>query len=169
MCPCWLSLKLSSNYRGFLIALGTAPCVGILGAALGAGVSANQGYSGLLADLLQEVQIVTASGDAVRASRTQNPGLFWALRGAGANFGIVTSATFKVLPTINGGNVTNANYMFLSNKAPDVYQFLATLDYDMPAELALNIGSLFVPGTDQVRSLSVAIKVHSDADFRHQY
>lgn len=120
-------------------------------------MSANQGYFGLLADLLQEVQIVTASGDAVRASRTENTDLFWALRGAGANFGIVTSATFKVPPTINGGNVTNANYLFSSDKALDVYKFLATLDNDMKAELALNIGSLIIPGTDQVRDLESAL------------
>ncbi|PSR81486.1 hypothetical protein BD289DRAFT_372588 [Coniella lustricola] len=132
--------------------LGTAPCVGVVGATLGAGVSSSQGYSGLLIDLLVEVTLVTASGEVITASRSQHTGLFWALRGAGFNFGVVTSATFKVPPTINNGNVTNANYMFTGDKALDVYGYLASLDGEnkMPAELALNIGSLFIPGTEQL-------------------
>lgn len=132
--------------------LGTAPCVGVVGATLGAGVSSSQGYSGLLIDLLVEATLVTASGDVITASRSQNTDLFWALRGAGFNFGIVTSATFKAPPTVNNGNVTNANYMFSEEKALDVYRYLASLDggNKMPAELALNIGSLFIPGTDQL-------------------
>lgn len=136
-------------------ALGTAYCVGVVGATLGAGVSSSQGYAGLLADLLHEVQIVTASGDVVNASRSSHPDLFWALRGAGSNFGIVTSATFRVPPTINDGNVTNANYMFPADKALGVYKYLASLDDEMPAELALNIGSLVIPETNKVSQTKV--------------
>jgi hypothetical protein len=51
---------------------------------------------------------------------------------------------------INGGNVTNANYMFAGDKALAVYRFLASLDDYMPAAMAVNIGSMVAPGTDQI-------------------
>ncbi|KAK0713564.1 hypothetical protein B0T26DRAFT_873683 [Lasiosphaeria miniovina] len=134
--------------------LGSAYCVGVLGATLGAGVSANQGYAGLLADLLDEVQLVTAAGRLVTASRTQYADLFWALRGAGANFGIVTSATFRLPETVNKGNVTNANFLFpAADKAAQVYGYLASLDDNMSALLALNIGTFLDPGSKQLMLL----------------
>ncbi|KAJ2976040.1 hypothetical protein NUW58_g297 [Xylaria curta] len=123
--------------------LGTAYCVGIVGATLGAGVSANQGYAGLLSDLLEEVQLVTAAGKSVTSSRTENRDLFWAIRGAGANFGIVTSATYKVPPPINGGNVTNANFFFPESKALDVFKYIESLDDTMSERLAFNIAIVF--------------------------
>lgn len=58
-----------------------------------------QGYSshtyGLFLDFLVEADIVLATGDLVTTSETQNPDLFWALRGAGMSFGIVTSLKFN--------------------------------------------------------------------------
>ncbi|KAI1746384.1 hypothetical protein F4680DRAFT_401248 [Xylaria scruposa] len=123
--------------------LGTAYCVGVVGATLGAGVSANQGYAGLLVDLLQEVEMVTASGKVVTASREHNEDLFWALRGAGANFGIVTKAVYEVPNAVNNGNVTNANYLFPGNRAAEVFRYLSSFDDSMPGRLALNIGTLY--------------------------
>ncbi len=134
------------------LALGTAHCVGVVGATLGAGISGNQGYMGLLIDLLEEAQVVTSTGDVVTASRRENPDLFWALRCAGANFGIVTSATYTVPKTPNNGNVTNASYLYQGSKAREVYEYLATLDDDMSAFLALNIVALVDPNSGQVCS-----------------
>ncbi|KAI1379509.1 hypothetical protein F4677DRAFT_442487 [Hypoxylon crocopeplum] len=135
---------------GYQFPLGTAYCVGIVGATLGAGVSANQGYMGLLSDMLEEVQLVTSSGDAITTSRSVNADLFWALRGAGANFGIVTSATYMVPKAINGGNVANLNYLFPGSKSRDVFTYLASLDGEMPAQLALNIGTLVDPSSKRL-------------------
>ncbi|KAI2621293.1 hypothetical protein GGR54DRAFT_96721 [Hypoxylon sp. NC1633] len=135
---------------GYQFPLGTAYCVGILGATLGAGVSSNQGYMGLVLDLLEEVQLVTAAGDAITVSDSENPDLFWALRGAGPNFGIVTSATFRVPRAVNGGNMTNVNYLFPGSKSRDVFTYLATLDDEMPGPLALNIGTLVDPSSKQL-------------------
>nr|QNC49721.1 Hfaza2M [Hypoxylon fragiforme] len=135
---------------GYQFPLGTAYCVGVVGATLGAGVSANQGYMGLLLDLLEEVQVVTAAGDVVTASRSTNEDLFWALRGAGANFGIITSATYKVPRAVNGGKITNINYLFPGTKSREVFTYLASLDDEMPAPLALNIGTLVEPNSKQL-------------------
>ncbi|PNY29983.1 Uncharacterized protein TCAP_00107 [Tolypocladium capitatum] len=120
-------------------AVGTAPCVGVLGATLGGGVSANQGRFGLLSDILQSVELVTAQGSVVHASRTDNADLFWALRGAGANYGVVTSATFKVPEAINEGRAVNANFLYAADKIPSVFDILASLDSGLPQDLALNI------------------------------
>ncbi|KAI0161041.1 hypothetical protein GGR52DRAFT_157104 [Hypoxylon sp. FL1284] len=135
---------------GYQFPIGTASCVGVVGATLGAGVSANQGYMGLLIDLLEEAQVVTSTGDVVTASRSENPDLFWALRGAGANFGIVTSATYTVPRTTNNGNVTNASFMYLGSQALDVYEYLASLDDSMSPFLALNVVGLVDPSSGQV-------------------
>ena len=139
---------------GFLIsgftqtALGTAYCVGVVGATLGAGVSANQGYAGLLSDLLDEVEIVTATGAIV----SKNKDLFWAIRGAGANFGIVTSARFKVPDTVNNGDVINANFLFPSGKALELFEYLSSLDDEISEYMALNIAIVLDPNKDQVSS-----------------
>ncbi|AEO68590.1 uncharacterized protein THITE_2090100 [Thermothielavioides terrestris NRRL 8126] len=130
--------------------LGTAYCVGVIGATLGGGVSANQGYTGLLIDLLESVQLVTAKGDVITASRTENADLFWGLTGAGANFGIVTSAVFRVPQTVNGGHVTNANYLFTRNQSEAFFGYLASLDDDLPPQMALNIATAYNATDDQL-------------------
>ncbi|RYO90879.1 hypothetical protein DL766_001620 [Monosporascus sp. MC13-8B] len=130
--------------------LGTAYCVGVVGATLGAGVSASQGYAGLLSDLLEEVQLVTATGNLVTTSRSQNKDLFWAIRGAGANFGIVTSAKYRVPDTVNNGDVINANFLFLMNRALEVFTYLSSLDEEISEYLALNIAIFFDPKIDQI-------------------
>lgn len=53
-------------------------------------------------DALVSARLVTAQGEMVEVSKTENPDLFWAIRGAGANFGIVVSATFQAHRLIDG-------------------------------------------------------------------
>ena len=55
-------------------------------------------YKGLALDFLTGATVVLANGSAVDCSDTQNADLFWALRGAGSNFGIVTSFVFRTFP-----------------------------------------------------------------------
>ncbi len=66
-----------------------------MGAALGGGLGRYQGYYGLLADNIIDVDLVLASGETITVSETSYPDLFWGLRGAGHNFGIVTRFTLK--------------------------------------------------------------------------
>ncbi|KAK3687416.1 hypothetical protein B0T22DRAFT_489312 [Podospora appendiculata] len=116
---------------------GSASCVGLLGATLGGGVGRLNGLHGLIIDSLLSVRIVTGTGRLVTASRTQNSDLFWGVRGAGFNFGIVTSATFQVYNYTNGGQAMNADFLFPLSNAAQVVQYFHSMQATLPAELAL--------------------------------
>jgi FAD/FMN-containing dehydrogenase len=85
-------------------------------------------------DLLKSVRIVTGRGDIVNASQTENADLFWGIRGAGANFGIITSATFEVFDATNGGQVMNADFRFPATAFRSLFQTFAS---SLPSKLAL--------------------------------
>jgi FAD/FMN-containing dehydrogenase len=71
-------------------------CVGYISPILGGGHGWNQGRYGLAADQLVSARMVLANGTAVTVNADRNPDLFWAIRGAGHNFGIVTRAEIKI-------------------------------------------------------------------------
>jgi FAD/FMN-containing dehydrogenase len=83
---------------GLATTLGVASDTGIAGLTLGGGYGWLNGKYGLACDNLLSVDIVTADGRLVTASTDENPDLFWAIRGAGANFGVVTSFEYRLHP-----------------------------------------------------------------------
>lgn len=78
-------------------ALGSCDCVGPTSLSLGAGMGRYAGTIGLVTDGLLAVDIITPSRGLVRASRAENPELFWGVRGAGHNLGVVVRSLFKTL------------------------------------------------------------------------
>jgi FAD/FMN-containing dehydrogenase len=85
---------------GRAVPTGTCPTVGIGGLALGGGVGPDVRRAGLTCDALRSATVVVPSGDVVTASASDNPDLFWALRGGGGgNFGVTTSMTFATFAT----------------------------------------------------------------------
>ncbi|KAL2862546.1 FAD-binding oxidoreductase [Aspergillus lucknowensis] len=125
-------------YRaGMMMAMGNAPCVGVVGAALGGAVGMWQGLYGVGIDSLVSVRLVTATGDLVVASQTENAELFWAIRGAGANFGIVTSATFQLQDAVNNGNVASTSFVFPAKHNASVWEAVRSFDTEIPDELAV--------------------------------
>jgi FAD/FMN-containing dehydrogenase/pimeloyl-ACP methyl ester carboxylesterase len=91
---------------GLATPLGFISEVGVAGLTLGGGLGYLSRRFGWTVDNLLGVEIVTADGEVRRASRDERPDLFWAIRGAGANLGVVTSFTFdlhEVGPTVYGG------------------------------------------------------------------
>src|SRR5207249_4265962 len=89
---------------------GAVSTTGIAGLTLGGGIGWLQRKYGLASDNLIGVEMVTAEGEVVRASAKENPDLFWALRGGGGNFGVVTTFEYQlhpVGPMIYGGLVAH--------------------------------------------------------------
>jgi FAD binding domain/Berberine and berberine like len=103
-----LHQALAAAGRG--IPTGTCPSVGTAGHALGGGLGAHSRHAGLMCDALTSASVVLPGGQAVTASTTSNPDLFWALRGGGGgNFGVTTSLTFATFPT-GEVDVVNLNF-----------------------------------------------------------
>jgi FAD/FMN-containing dehydrogenase len=107
--------------------------VGVAGLTLGGGLGYLTRRFGWTVDNLEEVEIVTADGRIRTASRTENADLFWALRGGGGNFGVVTRFTFRlheVGPTITGGLI-----IWSADRVDDVLAAYRDLTESAPREL----------------------------------
>jgi FAD/FMN-containing dehydrogenase len=89
-------LDRDSQAHGFAVTGGFVSTTGIAGLTLGGGIGHLMRAFGLSIDSLVECEVVTASGDLVVASESENSDLFWGLRGGGGNFGIVTSFEYKL-------------------------------------------------------------------------
>ncbi|KAL4960818.1 FAD-binding oxidoreductase [Aspergillus stella-maris] len=83
---------------GYQMQTGICTCVGMIGATIGAGIGRLQGTHGLMIDALLSVKLVTAAGELIEVSKDSYPDLFWGVRGASHNFGIITEATYQLQP-----------------------------------------------------------------------
>ena len=91
-------LDVAAQAHGLVCPTGVIGHTGVAGLTLGGGIGRLQRHFGLTIDSLRAVELVTADGRFVRASKTEEPDLFWGMRGAGWNFGIVTAFEFDLHP-----------------------------------------------------------------------
>jgi hypothetical protein len=101
----------AAQAAGMATVLGTVADTGVAGLTLGGGEGRLSRKHGLTIDNLEALELVTADGRALRASAHDNPDLFWALRGGGGNYGVVTSFTYRlheIPPLLYGGTLTYA-------------------------------------------------------------
>jgi FAD/FMN-containing dehydrogenase len=117
--------------------------VGVAGLTLGGGLGYLTRRFGWTVDNLEAIQIVTSDGMVRTASRAEHPDLFWALRGGGGNFGVVTRFTYRlheVGPTITGGLV-----VFDADRLDDVLAAYRDLTESAPRELTAAVTVRLAP------------------------
>ena len=134
-----------------LLVTGLSECVSVAGPLLGGGHSLLQNQYGYSLDGLVSARLVVASGEIVEASRTKNADLFWALQGAGHNFGIVTSLEIKTHDILS--NWTVYSLIYPSEKLESLFSLLNDFEgpsIKRPAKLALTGVFVKLPDVDPV-------------------
>ena len=94
----WAEVTEAAAEHGLAALAGSSPDVGVVGYSLGGGLSWLARKHGMAANSVLAVEIVTADGRLVRTDRDNEPELFWALRGGGGSFGVVTALEFALYP-----------------------------------------------------------------------
>src|ERR687895_510098 len=118
---------------GLAVPSGIVTHTGLSGLALGGGINWLMRKYGLTIDQLLSVDLVTAEGELVKASASENPDLFWGVRGGGGNFGIVTEFEFRLNPV---GPIVLAGPIFWPmEEAPMVLRFYREWIREAPDEL----------------------------------
>ena len=122
---------------------GLISSTGLAGFTLGGGIGWLLRKHGLTIDNLLSVEMVTAEGELVRASATDNPELFWGLRGGGGNFGIVTSFEYRLHPV--GPIVLGGALFYTLDQASEVVRQYRTWATRAPEELTSLLVFLTAP------------------------
>jgi FAD/FMN-containing dehydrogenase len=145
--------------HGLAISSGDTKGVGVGGLTLTGGIGWKVRKYGLALDSLVAAEVVTAGGEAVRASADEHPELFWAIRGGGGNFGIVTAFEFAAHPTTD---VFYGRISFPASEAATVLQGWAAHLRTAPEELTsvVEFANPFAGGPDA----PVEIRVAFDGD-----
>jgi FAD binding domain/Berberine and berberine like len=129
----WGELDRETQAFGLATTGGIVTHTGVAGLTLGGGIGWLQRKHGLTIDQLLSADLITADGELVKASATENPDLFWGLRGGGGNFGIVTEFKFFLNPV---GPIVLAGPIFWPiEKSPSVLRFYRDWIADAPDEL----------------------------------
>lgn len=129
----------AAQAHGLVCPVGVVSHTGVAGLTLGGGMGRLQRKFGLTIDNLLSVELVTADGRFVRASAVENPELFWGMRGAGPNFGVVTSFEYRLHPldhAITYGTVTHP-----LERARELAGLFRELAGNGPDELFLSFGT----------------------------
>ncbi|MFF7122085.1 MULTISPECIES: FAD-binding oxidoreductase [unclassified Streptomyces] len=139
----WGDLDHETQAFGLAVTGGLVSSTGIAGFTLGGGVGWLVRRHGLASDNVTAAEVVTADGRVVRADQDENPELFWALRGGGGNFGVVTSLEYQLHPV--GPQVLGGLIIYPLEQARQVVTGWRELTGNMPDELTTLINFTTAP------------------------
>ena len=137
----WGDVDRETQAHGLATTGGIVGHTGVAGLTLGGGIGFLMRKHGLAIDNLVAAEVVTAEGRIIRASADEHPDLFWALRGGGGNFGVVTSFRFALHPL--GPTVLAGPVFWPANDTIEVLRFYREFIAEAPDEL----GSVVTLGT----------------------
>jgi FAD/FMN-containing dehydrogenase len=132
---CWGELDAATQAHGLATPVGINSTTGIAGLTLGGGFGWLSRKYGMTVDNLESAEVVTAAGTVVRANATEHPDLFWALRGGGGNFGVVTRFEFRLHPV--GPDVLSGLIVYPISEAKSVLRQYREFIDKAPEELAV--------------------------------
>jgi FAD/FMN-containing dehydrogenase len=146
----WGELDRETQAFGLATTGGFVSHTGVAGLTLGGGIGWLHRKHGLTVDQLLSVDLVTAEGERVRASETENPELFWGLRGGGGNFGIATEFDFRLHPV--GPTVLAGPIYWPLDEAPALLRFYREWIAEAPDELTTIVTQRRAPAAEIVPS-----------------
>jgi hypothetical protein len=129
----WSDVDHETQAHGLATTGGIVGHTGVAGLTLGGGIGFLMRKHGLAVDNLVEAEVVTAEGSIVRASGDEHPDLFWALRGGGGNFGVVTSFRFALHPV--GPSLMAGPVFWAAEDTVELLRFYRDFAADAPDEL----------------------------------
>jgi FAD/FMN-containing dehydrogenase len=147
----WAQLDAATQEHGLATVGGRVSSTGVAGLTLGGGSGWLERKHGLTVDNVLAIELVTASGEPVRASADEHPELFWALRGGGGNFGVVTAIELQLHPV--GPEVLAGLVLHPRDRARDLLRLFRDVMAEAPDELSL----AFVFLTDEDGQPAVAV------------
>jgi len=138
----WREVDAATQAYGLATTGGVDGTTGIAGLTLGGGLGFLDRLAGLACDNLLAAEVVTADGQVLEVSADHHPDLFWALRGGGGNFGVVTSFTYQLHPVTEayGGLL-----VYTMDRAAEVLRTYREISADAPDRLALYAGLMTAP------------------------
>lgn len=139
----WGEFDKATQEYGLATTGGLVTSTGVAGFTLGGGFGWLVRKHGMTIDNLLSVEMILANGKRTTASPTENPDLFWGVRGGGGNFGIVTSFTFKLHPV--GPNVYGGALFYSVSKAKGLLNFYNKWTKTLPNEISTMIAFLTAP------------------------
>ena len=145
-------LDVATQAHGLATTMGVNADTGIAGLTLGGGFGKLGRKYGLSCDNLMSAEIVTAEGRLLHVSATDHADLFWAIRGGGGNFGIVTSFEYRVFPV--GPKLLAGSILHPYARARDAMRFYQAFASNAPDELSLDAALATTPSGERVFSIS---------------
>ncbi|HEX8959665.1 MAG TPA: FAD-binding oxidoreductase, partial [Solirubrobacterales bacterium] len=139
----WGEFDAATQEHGLAVTGGLVSTTGVAGFTLGGGVGWLMRKHGLACDNLRSAEVVTADGQLLTTSATENPDLFWGLRGGGGNFGVVTAFEFDLHPV--GPTVTAGPVFYPGERAEEILRFYRDFAPDLPDELTTLVNLLTAP------------------------